>query len=113
MHEALREDGFGDDADSRDGGEEGGELGLHVGGETGVGFRADSGTAGVNGEGDGDAVTVDGERGVAAGDGVAQTATDPIAVPVCCWDTGRRWNGAKMRQALSRLSRLVRLLVIN
>jgi hypothetical protein len=78
--------------------------------------RAISSNLGVtltNGEGDGDAVTVDGERGVAAGDGVAQTATDPIAVPVCCWDTGRRWNGAKMRQALSRLSRLVRLLVIN
>ena len=47
------------------------KLGLHVGGETGVGIHADSGTAGVVGAGEGDAVTVDRERGVAAGEGFA------------------------------------------
>jgi hypothetical protein len=104
LHDALREDGFGDNADARDGGVEGGELGLYVGGETGLGFRADSGTAGVVGAGDGDAVTVDGERGAIVGEGVAQIATDLFAVPVCRWDTGRRWNGAKMRQTSSRFA---------
>ncbi len=43
--------------------------------ETGVGFRADFGTAGVIGEGDGDAVTVEAGRVAAVGEGFAQIKT--------------------------------------
>ena len=69
VHEALWEDGFGDDADAWDGGVEGRELSLHIGGEARVGFRADFGTAWVVGAGDCDAVGVDGEGIAAVGEG--------------------------------------------
>jgi hypothetical protein len=104
LHDALREDGFGDNADARDGGVEGGELGLYVGGETGLGFRADSGTAGVVGAGDGDAVTVDGERGAIVGEGVAQIATG-LFVVLSPWTLNKETdlNGAKIRGVIAGL----------
>lgn len=62
VHEALGEDGFGDDADAWDGCVEGRELSLHIGGEAGVGFRADFCTVGVVGAGNRDAVAFHRER---------------------------------------------------
>ena len=56
VHESLGENGVFDDAESRGGRKKGAHLGLHVGGEAGVGLGRDVGPDGIFGATDGDGV---------------------------------------------------------
>ena len=69
VHEALGEDGFGDGAGVGDDAGEGAELGLHVGGETGVGMGGEGEAFGVGVGVDGDAVLGDLHFETAVGEG--------------------------------------------